>query len=396
MVSRHFYEIDEVFAALRWCMRQGRCKEALFWSVELLESELEERLREELYKNWLHLFGISCLSALFLLQEEDSLGTVYALTRLPKERRDRSTLALVLLGASDTEQPDRASWFPSLDFLFEEKECSLLERAFLSSVYQGKSRLAFDLSRPLWQKNPTRVFDLLHTLQLKKHNNSTLAECLTLLELQSVEPWLTRACAIAAVCLDKKRLAASLQPLQPQLPSEILESLTEWRGLVGRRKRRIYSIPQECLYSLTKRGCLSNKVSTLSNLYNISSETLDGCPFWNRVIEDEVPWLDDDRKESFYEQYFPDDIPDEWSKQDQEKSHGWGSLINQEVLSNTKYLDRWYRDFPTRAYWFLNRDMQKQAEKNWAALLEKPWAETVSTWCLIPVKRRFLVLEGET
>ena len=30
--------------------------------------------------------------------------------------------------------------------------------------------------------------------------------------------------------------------------------------------------------------------------------------------------------EEFYEKYFPDDIPDEWSKKDQQKSHGDGVL----------------------------------------------------------------------
>jgi hypothetical protein len=71
----------------------------------------------------------------------------------------------------------------------------------------------------------------------------------------------------------------------------------------------------------------------------------EGCKFWQQVVTDlnirvcvcvcdgdgnegdeQVQFPSDDVLEQFYEQYFPDDIPDEWSKQDQEKSHGRGLL----------------------------------------------------------------------
>ncbi len=395
MFTRHFYEVDEVVAALRWCMRQGRTKEALFWCLELVDSEMVDRLREELYTSWLWLFGLGCLSGLQLLQEEDYIGTVYALTRLSKEKRDRSVLLLLLLGSTDTQQPDRPSFFPSLQSFFEEKQCSALEQAFLSSVYQGKSRLAFDLSRPLWQENPTRVFELLQDIQQKKYNQSNLAEILTLLEFQSMETWATRACAIGAVCLEKKRLLQSLKPIEVSLSPELIASIEEWKELTGRRKRRQFGIPIECLYKITERGRLSNKQSTLEKLYRLNEQTLEGCPFWNRVLEEEVPWLDDERKEAFYEQYFPDDIPDEWSKQDQEKSHGWCVLINSEVPNEKKYIDRWYRDLQNRAYWFTYHQFQN-LEKTGLDLLDQPWLEIVSTWCLTPVKKRILVVEGDT
>ncbi len=35
----------------------------------------------------------------------------------------------------------------------------------------------------------------------------------------------------------------------------------------------------------------------------------------------------DEIREAFYDMYFPDDIPDEWSAKDREKSHGYGLLI---------------------------------------------------------------------
>lgn len=402
MFTRHLYQHDEVISALHWCLRTGRAKEALFWCTELLDSEMEETIHKELFLGWLWLFGIGRLSILpslsNLVTKEDILQLVYNMARLPNEARDRSVLVLLLLGSSDEKQPDRASGFSCLQPLFDSIQCSPLEKAFASAVYQGKSRLAFDLSRPLWQTNPRRVYDLLDRIQEIKHKG-TLSEHLTLLEFhETTLVWPIRACAVACVCLDKKRIHRSLKPLDCTLPSDVQTSLSEWNTLLGRRKRRMYSIPQECIYYKTKRGCISNKESTLKELYEVSHETLEGCPFWTRVIEEEVPWLDDDRKEEFYDLYFPDDIPDEWSRQDQEKSHGWGSLINAEVPNYAKYIDRWMRNLPTNAYWCTNRDLSKlckQDEPDWDHVFTRPWSEIVSSWCLTPVKKRILILNEE-
>lgn len=395
MITRHFYEVEEVVAALHWSMLLGRTKEAAFWSQELLDSDLLDILQEEIQKIWLWFFGIGCLSALPDLENEEILLTVCGLCRLPKERRDRSVLALLLLGL-ETKQPDRVSYFPKLESLFQELQCSQLEQTFLAAVYQGKTRLAFALSRPLWQISPQRVYTLLQKIQIVKHNSLEVAESLTLLELWETPKWAVRACAIAAVCLDKKRLLQSLQPLNRSLPAEIQTSLSEWKDLLGRRKRRAFKIPIECLYKRTQRGCLSNKETNLSNLYRLNHHSLEeqGCPSWKRILEEEVPWLDDDRHEEFYDTYFPDDIPDEWSRADQEKSHGYGCLINNETPNEGKYRDRWFRNLPTRAYWFLNKDLQKNTAEDLESDYEKPWHQVVSTWCLTPVKKRLLVLDS--
>jgi len=55
-----------------------------------------------------------------------------------------------------------------------------------------------------------------------------------------------------------------------------------------------------------------------------------GCPFWDEV-------LNEVSDEVFYEKYFPDDIPDEWSKQEKEKSHGGGVLGPDEKVCIWKY-----------------------------------------------------------
>jgi hypothetical protein len=186
--------------------------------------------------------------------------------------------------------------------------------------------------------------------------------------------------------------------LNLDLPPELVASVEEWKECVGRRNRRIFPIPHECLYYRTNRGLLSNKETTLKELYDINEECLEtACPFWKRVIEEEVPWLDDDRKESFYDLYFPDDIPDEWSKQDQEKSHGYGCLINKETPNYSKYIDRWFTAMTTRSVWLNNRDLRNlcSQEKVWKEVFDERWDSIVATWCLTPVKERRLVLADD-
>jgi hypothetical protein len=395
MFTRHFYEVEEVLLAMEWSIKRGRVKEAIFWCLELLESELQTLLVEKLYTIWIWHIGIGCLSALPLLKhlstEKDILQIVCGLSCLPKEARDRSILVLLHYGALDTTEPDRTSHFPHLEPLFQELQCSMVEKAFLRSVYQGKARLAFDLSRPLWQENPRRVFTLLQQIQQQKQKNDSLAEILRLLD----ESWPSRACAVASVCLESKRLKRSLLPLSCKIPSEVEEAISEWKNLTGRRKRRVFAIPSECLYRMTERGCLSNQQTTLKKLYELPVTSFESCPFWNRVMEEEAPWLNDERKEAFYELYFPDDIPDEWSKEEQEKSHGYGVLIQKEVPNYQKYIKRWFLHVPSRSYWCLERDLQDM-EKDWQERIDQPAMECVSRWCLTPVKKQIHVVESDT
>lgn len=401
MFTRHFYEAEEVVLALRWCVKRGRLKESLFWCLELLDSEMNLELQKELSLLWLWYFGVGRLSANPFLQSletrEDYLNYVSSLTRLPKECRNRSVLTLLVLGSIDEKQPDRPSEFPCLNPLFKEMNCSDVEKGFLRSVYQGKSRLAFDLSRPLWQSNPSRTYELIQKIQEVKHKNESLSEILTLLQLNEDEdPWPMRCLTVAAVCLNAKQLRSSLLDFQPSLTPDMKECIGEWDSMLGRRKRREFAIPTECLYGLCDRGKISNKESNIDMIRSLSYKTLEGCPFWNRVLEENAPWVDDDLLEAFYDLYFPDDIPDEWSKEDQAKSHGFCMLIGDEVVNTKKLIHRWFWDMPSSCYWTSFRDLEKYVPPGWIIwdkVYRRPWNETVSTWCMTPVKKRVLVVD---
>jgi hypothetical protein len=105
-----------------------------------------------------------------------------------------------------------------------------------------------------------------------------------------------------------------------------------WTTLIGRRIARQYAIPDAALTATTTRGSLSSKYTNVADVREPVGLLSEGCKFWQEVlqkrgitmVEDMVCFPNDDVLEQFYEEFFPDDIPDEWSAADQQKSHGRG------------------------------------------------------------------------
>jgi hypothetical protein len=126
------------------------------------------------------------------------------------------------------------------------------------------------------------------------------------------------------------RVLAAIAKKNKLVPPEILP-MTQKTG----RKARLYAIPVEALHAKTTRGSMMYKYTNIQDLREPILLLPTACAFWRRVTAEagfkvdgdtvEVP--DDEAYEAFYDKYFPDDIPDEWSLADQHKSHGRG-LIN--------------------------------------------------------------------
>jgi hypothetical protein len=86
-----------------------------------------------------------------------------------------------------------------------------------------------------------------------------------------------------------------------------------WEPLIGRRKGRLYPIKTDMLPRGYKR------VTEQEMLYSSAVELMEnGCQFWKAVRQTIV---DDASQEEVVSQYFPDDIPDEWSREDRAVSH---------------------------------------------------------------------------
>jgi hypothetical protein len=113
---------------------------------------------------------------------------------------------------------------------------------------------------------------------------------------------------------------------------------------IGRKAARLYPIPSVALYGTRRGATLCTQYHT-NGLYDIE-KGIKGCPFWDEALREyqrHGKWVSDDAMEAFYDRYFPDDIPDEWSQQDQLISHGQGVLRTGERLSLAKLGRIWFQ-----------------------------------------------------
>jgi hypothetical protein len=163
-----------------------------------------------------------------------------------------------------------------------------------------------------------------------------------------------RGLAIAFLCLSPSIQTKSNHVLSmTALDSHTESCLKEWAGLVGRRNRRVYTPPPECLSWITSRGCNPYTKTTIKEVRTFTIDVLreKGCAFWKDRLEEADPWSSDEALEEFWDTYFPDDIPDEWSLADQKKSHGPGLLRPDETLIPWRLSHKWFLRIPSLLIW---------------------------------------------
>jgi hypothetical protein len=128
-----------------------------------------------------------------------------------------------------------------------------------------------------------------------------------------------KAIGVAVVYSYKKLSASVWSGLPLELPQNVLDSIEAWRTYDGSaRKRRVHSIPYDCLFGMTRRGIGEDTTEELRRLTMASLET---SPFWKK----NMAGLD---TETFWDTYFNAvtcDHPDEWSLAEQRASHGAGA-----------------------------------------------------------------------
>jgi hypothetical protein len=114
---------------------------------------------------------------------------------------------------------------------------------------------------------------------------------------------------------------------------------------IERNRGRAYSIPNELLYGITLRGrskWLQNNVIELNDV----EQYLSGCPYWEEIAEIAPSMY----KEDFYDTYFPNGLPQEWSDAEKEKSHGGGVLGPSEKVTIWKYSRNFMTGIPRFAW----------------------------------------------
>lgn len=373
ILTRHWYRREEVVEALRYCVLEHKALEACFWLQELLDSEEAALAIITLMECWLLGYGMVEAGPAWLLRaqaiittevdEEELADLCWILARADKDERDSTVVAMsVICGHDRLNSLPPEPLGPStiitgggqiVDYMY-------------GACMQGKLRCA----AWCWPYLPVAQawYTIRAVCEAKRIDVAPLDALATWYAWMPMEehPGWTAALEIAAMmyvcgCATVRTLNVAHRRWGPELDA----ARQKWLGNAGRRARREYEIPRGCLYYTTERGRTSNLVSNIVEVRE-PFKWVGGCAFWDRVIEDgkllhssgEGVFEDaydrgsnGEYYEEFMEEFAPDDIPDEWSLVDQEKSHGTG------VLSGSSpriwmgiWLRRWV-DGLTRGCW---------------------------------------------
>ena len=381
-LSRHLYSLDEVQAALLYTTTRNSPTEALFWCQELILSGCVGEAISTIFQSWLWNTGPMRLQWLVNswkslssdeLTEDDVLLSTYRLSTIHHTNRDNSLWNILTLTIkSPNEMPDTVTRkTPSVIPSEDPKEVY-----FVRAMFQGKARAAWWISQFIQEE---RVWILLDWFA--ENVNTMFQEqykvCLEalkgyeqLLGYKSVEyDTITRCAAVLMMCIQPDRQVSSFEPLSDKIDKYNSQTLNELVASIGRCDRRVHQIPTSCLYGTTVRGRSKWSQNNFIQLYNVE-KYLVGCPFWDSVLAEyasvndsgDIQWNSDDKMEEFYEKYFPDDIPDEWTKKDQQKSHGDGVLGPTDKPTIWKYSRNFLSRIPQLA-WNTTKTVNNYLEK---------------------------------
>lgn len=329
-LTKHYYVIDEVKVALAYACKERKHEEAYFWCKELVVSHMAYLAREVLFDTWFWTYG-SC--KLFWLEcvkhcDLDKLPRLaQILANIEKDAQD-SSLWVIL--KETKEQPDRIIGFSDISGY----DANSLESYFLASASEHKAACAW------WAASQLGIDATLALATKLRPERACWLNSIALIELSGYDTAIHCVISCVASMWDSIWIN-SIKPIQ--LPKVIEPKIHK-----GPREARQYAIQQIYLYGHTERGRIKQSESTLSNLRCIENN-LKG-PYWDaklkeikatRGIDGKIVWASEDSFQEFYEKYFPDDIPDEWSLADQIKSHGNGVLGETEQLSQEKLLRIW-------------------------------------------------------
>ena len=310
VLTRHLYSLDEVHAALVYASQRSDCSETVFWCRELIDSGYAAEAISTLFSAWMWHRGPFDLQWLVraattlasdTVTEEDILVSAHHLSQ--RSMRDHSLWRILTSTVPDRVTPRT----PACSKGGDPKELF-----FFRALYQGKATSAWWIARHM---EPSRVWELLSVYVESSVYAESYRVCFQV--LQHYESLLGyRAEDSNILCLAV--LSACLSPAQQEksfrvLPTPLLVTPIEE---TIRRDRR-YSIPTACLYGDTERGRMTWSQSTLRSLREMELEG----PFW-----DEHKWTTEEEREAFYDRFFPDDPPDEWTLAEQQRSHGDGIL----------------------------------------------------------------------
>lgn len=346
-LSKHLYRIDEVLSSLRWSIITHNLSETAFWTMELYQSNLTQECLELLETIWINHIGFGSWFLLRLIlhvyeegdvSEENLVAIACAFAK--RKLCDSTAFHLLLRGCILKE-----TLFP------HSKEYLTAQEAIRDCLTRGKLQEAWYLSRCLSEEelwllleplvSPNRLEAFQGVKDLRPCRRESLALAFILVSLDEIS-WL-----------------ASQEAIENQIPVEVSQAIDTWNSEKSLRKRRAIKPRIESLVYLTQRSKQTPYVSSEPEIQDGLLEALLNSEYWQGILEGFMvnqKWKSERHKELFYDTYFPQDIPDEWSLADREKSHGRGLgkckeqgriRFIQLTLQYSKSLELWNSTFPS-------------------------------------------------
>jgi len=321
MLTKHLYRFEEVRAAFLYTLKQGRLQEAQFWLNELEESMYGGEARRLLFLSWVMRIGVRNLSWLdaWASESETREGRWRLCWQLIRCREYDSSIWLLMWSvvlASDT-------------LLVKRQDPGRLFSEWLS-MYKKDDE---EFWQPLVDASEdTRIDRILVALQTNMNKYDLFAKAAGL-----------------TVVYAAKRLGGNLcwptiVPIQ-ETPAPLAETTL--------RNGRLYTIPHDCLYGMTVRGC---GIDTINELRCLGEKEFAQSAYWRTKWPSEQT---DDAIELFWDTYFPwttCDHPDEWSLVEQQKSHGFGTARAGPCIPRSEGagpLQRWWSNWIPKDHLFL-------------------------------------------
>jgi hypothetical protein len=363
-LTRHFYEMDEVIAALQLCLRgyHGYTTRALFWAWELIVSDEPGTALSTIRTTWLAYGGgiDPTLMKLNPTNPDEWIALVLRANEAIHKARDMTAhrflsttaaaptrphkqpppqLSAALFKQAKPQQPQTVAAPPIFRAAMANEALDLDDGLAWWSALEHAIRAASrtDACWLLQAAQPTLSSDIIW-LALQTTAPADVAPIISLLhaaieQYDPVQQAMAQATIVLLACMTPEERAAALMPEQPALFA-YRRNWVEWTEQLGRRAARKWPIPPEALHPETTRGGLEFKYTNLMEVYDPVQLMGEACMFWRKQLlayqievdeeDNSVAFPDDDTFERFYDTYFPDDIPDEWSLDDQQKSHGRG------------------------------------------------------------------------
>ena len=381
MLTRHLYRIDEVKASCQYALIKKNYREALFWSMELVDTLMSNELRQVMLSAWFLGVGKCSYSLLLDLLEADPDSLLEFVGAFCSVERDASIYSLLALGSLNWEkQPDHVVQM-EIHNPPEIKDA----RCILRAIKQGKTMLAWTLLRCRWS---TGAWDILlsHALSRDKSMLEKLRDMKTHI-------WESRATAVLLLC---DKVGGNWKAVRRYIDESLFN---EWVEMEGLRTRRVFKIRPEAILYQTQRGQMPRETTNIQEIREPLTALYDS-PYWDTVAEEFGGWRpiykNDESKEAFYELYFPDDIPDEWSRADQEKSHGLGLAFagQPEEEVQRKHWMNLLGSLPSMGLISTTRDAIKVGfDLSLYTSKQERWTDIQKCWRLAPVLKKIVLIE---